>query len=77
MARNLSVRFALAVASGALITAVSSVPVAAAGVCPAPGTGEPGALNMAAADGGMDHAMSVDNANGNAGMVRAVITTGC
>ena len=73
MAKN----FALAVAAAALIGAVSSVPVAAEATCPAPGTDLAGAKNMTAADGGMTHAMSVDNPNGNAGMKTAVTNTAC
>jgi hypothetical protein len=54
----------------------------AAGTGPAPGTGMTGACNMAnawgvGAQGGMAHAMSVDNPNGNAGMAVAVVSSGC
>jgi hypothetical protein len=56
--------------------ALFSVP-AATGTGPAPGTGMTGACNMAngwgvGVEGGMAHAMSVDNPNGNAGMAIAV-----
>jgi hypothetical protein len=55
---------------------------AAAGTGPAPGTGMTGGCNMAnawgvGAQGGMAHAMSVDNPNGNAGMAIAVVSSGC
>jgi hypothetical protein len=61
--------------------ALFSVPTAA-GTGPAPGTAMTGACNMAnaggvGAQGGMAHAMSVDNPNGNAGMAIAVASSGC
>jgi hypothetical protein len=71
-----STRFATAVATGAVIVALSSAPVAAR-TCPSPGTGLAGAANMAAAGEGMAHAMSVDNPNGNAGMSTAVANSAC
>jgi hypothetical protein len=72
----------LAVAA-ALSLAIAAVPATAlAGSDPAPGTGFAGACNMLAAvgvgaQGGMVHAMEVDNPNGNDGMWRAVDVSGC
>ncbi len=65
----------------AVAVALFSVPTAAA-TEPAPGTGITGACNMAnawgvGAQGGMAHAMAVDNPNGNAGMAIAVESSGC
>jgi hypothetical protein len=59
----------------------SSAGVALAATAPAPGTGATGACNMlaawgAGANGGMAHAMTVDNANGNTGMFGAVAASG-
>jgi hypothetical protein len=68
---------------GALAAAVAlfTLPAAAA-TGPAPGTGIAGACNMAnawgaGAQGGMAHAMTIDNPNGNAGMGIAVASSGC
>jgi hypothetical protein len=69
-------RVALAATTGAVLLTLASAPVAAH-TCPAPGTGLPGALNMAAGGAGMEHAMSVDAPQGNAGMFRAVANSGC
>jgi hypothetical protein len=76
MTKIWSARFIIAVTTAAAILALSGGPVAAR-TCPSPGTGLPGALNMIAAGAGMDHAMSVDNPNGNAGMDRAVTNSAC
>ncbi len=58
--------------------ALAPVPAEASGpVCPAPGTGYAGALNMVA-DPTMDHTMEYHTApQGNAGMFRAVANTAC
>jgi hypothetical protein len=69
-------RVALAATTGAVLLTLAGAP-AAAQTCPAPGTGLPGALNMAAGGAGMEHAMSVDAPQGNAGMFRAVANSGC
>ena len=74
-------RFVRALFLSAVVTALS-VSVAAAANGPAPGTGITGACNMAnawgaGAQGGMAHAMSVDNPLGNAGMSTAVANSGC
>lgn len=66
----------------ALTLAVAAALPAAAANGPAQGTGLTGACNMANAwgvgtNGGMAHAMSVDNPNGNAGMATAVERSGC
>jgi hypothetical protein len=75
-------RLARIMVAGTLALCFSgSAGVALAATSPAPGTGATGACNMlaawgAGANGGMAHAMSVDNANGNAGMFRAVAASG-
>ena len=71
----------LLVSALAVAVALFSVPTAAA-AGPAPGTGITGACNMAnawgvGAQGGMAHALTVDNPNGNAGMAIAVESSGC
>jgi hypothetical protein len=63
-----------------MVTLPSVSALAAAG--PAPGTGITGACNMAnawgvGAQGGMAHAMTVDNPLGNEGMFRAAERSGC
>lgn len=70
-----------AVAGMLAVSLASSAGVAFAATAPAPGTGAVGACNMlaawgAGANGGMAHAMSVDNANGNTGMFGAVAASG-
>ena len=77
MTKHWFAKFALAVAAGALIAAVSSAPVAAAGVCPAPGSGLPGALNMIHDATMLSVPMARNNPNGNAGMFTAVHNTSC
>ncbi len=77
MTKNWSVKFALAVTGGALIAAVSSAPVAAEGVCPAPGGGYAGALNMAHDATMLTVPMTHDAPQGNAGMHTAVVNTAC
>ena len=67
---------ALAATVGVALLTLASAP-AAAQTCPAPGTGLPGALNMAAGGDGMAHAMSVDAPQGNAGMFTAVANSAC
>jgi hypothetical protein len=71
-----TVRFALAAMLLAASFTLAGAPTLAS-TCPAPGTGLPGALNMRAGGEGMALAMSVDNPNGNAGMVTAVMNSGC
>lgn len=63
----------------AMIVAALSVGVgsASAATGPAQGTGYTGACNMLLAGSGMANAMSRDNAQGNAGMYRAVAVSGC
>ncbi len=55
----------------------SARPVQASGVCPAPGTGLPGALNMVHDATMLTIPMARDAAQGNAGMERAVNNTAC
>jgi len=55
----------------------SAQPVHALGVCPAPGTGWAGALNMLHDATMWTIPMSRDAAQGNAGMFRAVGNTAC
>jgi hypothetical protein len=79
--KELIARAAVVLAVAVPAVALSGVPPAAA-TGPAPGTGVTGACNMgnawgAGAQGGMAHAMSVDNAHGNAGMSTAVERSGC
>ncbi len=72
---------------GATIAATLSVGVATSAATPTTPNGYCGALNMAQAwpggganvpdGGGMEHAMSVDNANGNTGMSTAVGNSAC
>jgi len=75
-------RVARFVVAGTLaLCLASSAGVALAATAPAPGTGATGACNMlaawgAGANGGMAHAMSVDNASGNTGMFGAVAASG-
>jgi hypothetical protein len=71
----------VAVAGALALSLASSAGVALAATAPAPGTGAIGACNMlaswgAGANGGMAHAMSVDNAPGNTGMFGAVAASG-
>ncbi len=71
----------------ASIAAAMSVGVAASAATPTTPNGYCGALNMVQAwpggganvpdGGGMEHAMSVDNANGNTGMSTAVANSAC
>jgi len=78
----LRTRLARIVVAGTLaMSLASSAGVAMAATAPAPGTGATGACNMlaswgAGANGGMAHAMSVDDANGNTGMFGAVGASG-
>ncbi len=70
------------IAGTAMIIALGSAPLAlaapaSAATNPAPGTGMTGACNMLLAGAGMEHAMSVDADQGNAGMYRAVDVSGC
>lgn len=79
--RKRLVAWMLFVSAVATATVSFSVPATAA-TGPAPGTGITGACNMAnawgvGAQGGMAHAMTVDNAKGNAGMAIAVASSGC
>lgn len=72
----------LAVAAVIALSLSAFVGSAAAATGPAPGTGLVGACNMlqawgVGANGGMANAMSVNNANGNDGMWRAVDVSGC
>ncbi len=69
----------LVLTTAATAVALTSMPASAASD-PAPGTGLVGACNMlvpAAAFGMFEKAMSLDNANGNAGMFHAVDVSGC
>lgn len=74
-------RFATAFVIG--IAPLGATVAAHAADGPAPGTGVTGACNMVFTHGGtelnagMQNAMSVDNANGNAGMYNAVAASGC
>jgi hypothetical protein len=52
-------------------------PVQSAGVCPAPGTGLAGALNMIHDATMRSIPMARDAAQGNAGMLTAVLNTSC
>jgi hypothetical protein len=52
-------------------------PVEAAGLCPAPGTGLPGALNMLHDGTMVTIPMAHDAAQGNTGMFIAVGNSGC
>jgi hypothetical protein len=56
---------------------LSAQPVQAAGQCPAPGTGLPGALNMLHDATMWTIPMARDAAQGNAGMFIAVHNTAC
>jgi hypothetical protein len=76
MVKRWTARLMVAVTTGILIIGTLSAP-AAASTCPAPGTGLPGSLNMIAAGAGMDLAMRVDAAQGNAGMDTSVSRSGC
>jgi hypothetical protein len=76
MMKRWAEQVALAATVGAALLSQASAPVAAQ-TCPAPGTGLPGALNMAAGGDGMAHAMSVDAPQGNAGMFTAVANSAC
>ena len=67
--------FALAAATGVLIAAVSSAPVAAS--CPAPGGGQAGALNMLHDSTMSTVPMTHDAPQGNAGMSTAVAASAC
>ncbi len=67
--------FALALSLAAPLMAPQ--PVHAAGVCPAPGTGIAGALNMIHDATMLTIPMARDNENGNLGMARAVENTAC
>jgi|GEM_PF-6879470 hypothetical protein len=79
---SIRTRLARLVVAGTLAACLaSSAGVALAATVAAPGTGATGACNMlaswgAGANGGMAHAMSVDNANGNTGMFGAVAASG-
>lgn len=55
----------------------SAQPVQAAGVCPAPGTGLPGALNMLHDATMFTIPMARNAPQGNAGMFRAVANSAC
>jgi len=77
--RNRLARIVVAISIALCLASSAGVALAATG--PAPGTGATGACNMlaawgAGANGGMAHAMSVDNANGNIGMFGAVAASG-
>ncbi len=76
-------RFRLLAVAAVIALSLSAFAGTAAGTTdPAPGTGLVGACNMlqawgVGANGGMANAMSVNNANGNNGMWRAVDVSGC
>jgi hypothetical protein len=77
MAKGWTARLALAATMGIAIVTLSGAP-AAAETCPAPGTGLPGARNMAAAGTHMTDAMADHTApEGDAGMHTAVVNTAC
>ncbi len=59
------------------VATIGANPVQAAGVCPAPGTGLPGALNMIRDAKMWDVPMARDNPNGNIGMGIAVTHSAC
>jgi hypothetical protein len=79
---HIRTRLARIMVAGTLALCLAgSAGVALAATAPAPGTGATGACNMlaswgAGANGGMAHAMSVDNPNGNTGMFGAVAASG-
>ncbi len=70
-------RFALVVFVVLSLLAVAPRTARASGTCPAPGTGLPGALNMAADGTMLTIPMARDAAQGNAGMKTAVVNTAC
>lgn len=79
--KRLKARVVVVLTVAATAVALSSMSAAAA-TGPAPGTGVTGACNMGnawgvGAQGGMAHAMTVDNPNGNAGMSTALERSGC
>jgi hypothetical protein len=74
---NLFLAIALLVLSVLASTAFAAHPVEAAGLCPAPGTGLPGALNMLHDATMLTIPMTHDAAQGNAGMFLAVDNSGC
>ena len=79
MKKKFSMKPVLVLTIVASAMALTSLPALAA-TGPAPGTGLVGACNMlvpAAASGMFDKAMSLDNANGNAGMFHAADVSGC
>lgn len=79
--RSIRTRLARITVAGTLALCLASSAGIALAATPAPGTGATGACNMlaswgAGANGGMAHAMSVDDANGNSGMFGAVAASG-
>ncbi len=61
----------------AALAAALSVGVATSGAAPETPNGYCGAMNMSMAGAGMEHAMTVNNPNGSAGMFRAVDRSAC
>ena len=74
---NLFLAIALLAFSVLASMAFSVHPVQAAGLCPAPGTGLPGALNMLHDATMLTIPMTHDTAQGNTGMFIAVDNSGC
>lgn len=80
--RRLIGRSRLALVSGLVALSLAALPGVAAAAPSQTPNGFCGALNMVeawgvGANGGMARAMSVDNANGNAGMFTAVAASDC
>jgi hypothetical protein len=61
----------------AIVAAALGVGVGTAAATPTTPNGYCGASNMGQAGGGMEHAMTVNNANGNTGMSTAVAHSAC
>jgi hypothetical protein len=74
---NLFLAITLLALSVVTSTAFAAHPVEAAGLCPAPGTGLPGALNMLHDNTMLTIPMAHDAAQGNTGMFIAVDNSGC
>jgi hypothetical protein len=74
---NLFLAIALLVLSVLASTAFAVHPAEAVGLCPAPGTGLPGALNMLHDATMVIIPMTHDAAQGNTGMFIAVDKSGC
>ena len=72
-----SIIIALLVLSVLANSAFAAHPAEAAGLCPAPGTGLPGALNMLHDATMVTIPMAHDAAQGNTGMFIAVDNSGC